>query len=170
MEGRRLRVEALKNKYIKLACISGLVIIVDQLTKWTIIKLIRLYDVVVIIPGFFNLVHIQNTGGAFGVFAGQQNFLKQFVFVAVTIVAICLIVYLYKNTPEKYPILSFGFSLIFGGAIGNMIDRIRFGRVTDFIDLYIGSLHWPAFNIADSAISVGMIIFGFYIIFRKMPV
>jgi len=162
--------ETLKNKYVKLAYISGIVVIADQLTKWAVIKLITLYDMVVVIPGFFNLVHIQNTGGAFGMFAGQQNFFQRFIFLAVTIVAICLIVYLYKNTPEEYPILSFGFSLIFGGAIGNMIDRIRFGRVTDFLDIYIGNLHWPAFNIADSAITVGMIIFGFYIIFRKMPV
>jgi len=162
--------EALKNKYVKLACISGIVVIADQLTKWAVIKLITLYDVIVLIPGFFNLVHVQNTGGAFGVFAGQQNTLQSMMFVLVTIIAMCLIVYLYKNTPVEFPILSFGFSLIFGGAMGNMIDRIRFGRVTDFIDLYVGNLHWPAFNIADSAITVGMVIFGYYIIFRKMPV
>jgi signal peptidase II len=161
--------EALKNKYVQLAGISGLVVIADQLTKWAVIKLITLYDVIVIIPGFFNLVHVQNTGGAFGVFAGQQNTFQSMMFVLVTIVAICLILYLYKNTPAEFPILSFGLSLIFGGAIGNMIDRIRFGRVTDFLDIYIGNLHWPAFNVADSAITVGMIIFGFYVIFRKMP-
>jgi signal peptidase II len=162
--------KALKNKYVKLACISGFVVIVDQITKWVVTKSITLYDVVVLIPGFFNLVHVQNTGGAFGVFAGQQNVFQSMLFVLVTIVAMCLILYLYKNTPSQYPIFSFGLTLIFGGAIGNMIDRIRFGRVTDFLDLYIGDLHWPAFNIADSAISVGMIIFAFYIIFRKMPV
>ncbi|MGB9499984.1 MAG: signal peptidase II [Dissulfuribacterales bacterium] len=162
--------EALQNKYVKLACISGLVVILDQITKWAVARSITLYDVIELIPGFFNLIHIQNTGGAFGVFAGRQNSLQSLVFVLISIAAMCLIVYLYKNTPEEYPILSFGFSLIFGGAMGNMIDRIRFGRVTDFIDLYIGNLHWPAFNIADSAITVGMIIFGFYIIFRKMPV
>jgi len=62
-----------------------------------------------------------------------------------------------------------GFSLIVGGAIGNLIDRLRFGRVVDFIDLYIGNLHWPAFNIADSAITVGMIIFAIYLITKKYP-
>jgi signal peptidase II len=80
-----------------------------------------------------------------------------------------LVLYLYKNTPSEYPVLSAGFALIFGGALGNMIDRIRLGEVIDFIDLYIAHMHWPAFNIADSAISIGMVIFGFYIVFRKVP-
>lgn len=155
---------------MKLACVSAIVIIADQLSKWIIAKKIVFYGVVEVIPGFFNLVHIHNTGGAFGIFAGHHNTLQSALFILVAIGAICLILYLYKNTPSQYPILSFGFELIFGGATGNLIDRIRFGRVTDFMDVYIGDLHWPAFNIADSAITVGMIIFAFYILFRKMPV
>lgn len=161
---------ALRNKYSKLFFISSLVVIADQLTKWIVAKKIVYYDVIQVIPGFFNLVHIHNTGGAFGIFASHQNSLQSIFFILVAVGAIGLVLYLYKNTPSQYPLLSFGLTLIFGGAVGNMIDRILFGRVTDFIDLYIGNLHWPAFNIADSAITVGMLIFAFYILFRKMPV
>lgn len=159
-----------KTRYMKLACVSAIVIIADQLTKWIIAKKIVFYGVVEVIPGFFNLVHIHNTGGAFGIFAGRHTTLQSLLFILVAVVAICLVLYLYKNTPSQYPTLSFGFELIFGGAVGNLIDRIRFGRVTDFMDVYIGDLHWPAFNVADSAITVGMIIFAFYVLFRKISI
>jgi signal peptidase II len=76
---------------------------------------------------------------------------------------------LYKNTPKTHSLLAAGFALIFGGAAGNLIDRIRFGKVVDFLDFYIGNLHWPAFNIADSAITIGIAIFIFHILFKKMP-
>jgi signal peptidase II len=66
-------------------------------------------------------------------------------------------------------LLATGFAMIFGGAIGNLVDRIRFGKVVDFLDFYIGNLHWPAFNVADSAVSVGIAIFIFHLLFKKMP-
>jgi signal peptidase II len=83
--------------------------------------------------------------------------------------AVCVIFYFYKNTPRTHAFLASGFALIFGGAIGNLIDRIRFGKVVDFLDVYIVTYHWPAFNVADSAITVGMIVFVFHILFKKMP-
>ena len=76
---------------------------------------------------------------------------------------------LFDVTHVHNPGGAFGFALIFGGAIGNLVDRLRFGAVIDFIDVYIGDLHWPAFNIADSAITVGVAIFAFHVMFRKMP-
>jgi signal peptidase II len=76
---------------------------------------------------------------------------------------------LYKKTPATHPLLASGFALIFGGAIGNLIDRVRFGKVIDFLDFFIGNLHWPAFNIADSAISVGITIFAVHLVLKKMP-
>ena len=80
-----------------------------------------------------------------------------------------MILYFYKNTPKKYSMLATGFALILGGALGNLIDRIRLGEVVDFLDFYIGSYHWPAFNVADSAISVGVAILLFHLVFKKMP-
>jgi signal peptidase II len=84
-------------------------------------------------------------------------------------VAVGLIFYFYKKTPTEHSWLTAAFALIFGGAIGNLIDRIRFGMVIDFLDFYVGNLHWPAFNIADSAISIGIGIFLYHLIFKKMP-
>lgn len=160
---------ALKNKYMMLVTISGLVVVLDQLTKWLITSSLSYYEVVKVIPGFFNLIYIHNPGGAFGILAKNQSNLQSMLFIIIAVAAMGLILYLYKNTPSEYPVLSVGFALIFGGALGNMIDRIRLGEVIDFVDLYIAHLHWPAFNIADSAITVGMLIFGFYILFRKVP-
>lgn len=158
----------IQGKYIRLTVVSITVVILDQISKWIIQRTIALYDVVPVMPGCFNLIHIQNPGSAFGLFANQEGIFRNFFLLIAAIIAICLVLYLYKNTPRQYPALSIGFALILGGAVGNMIDRLRLGRVTDFIDLYIGNFHWPAFNIADSAISIGMVIFGYHIVFRKI--
>ena len=152
-----------------LLCISSVVVLLDQGTKYWITRSLTYYQEVKVIPGFFNLVYIHNPGGAFGIFAKNQGNLQSLIFIAIAIAAMGLVLYLYRNTPSEYPVLSIGLALIFGGAMGNMIDRIRLGKVIDFIDLYVSSLHWPAFNIADSAITIGMVIFGFYIVFRKVP-
>ena len=77
--------------------------------------------------------------------------------------------YFYNKTPKSFVLLSIGFALVIGGAVGNLIDRIRMGKVVDFLDFYIGNLHWPAFNVADSAVSIGMIIFVFHLVFKKLP-
>ena len=159
----------MKNKFLMLFTIAGLVVILDQATKWLVTRSLSYYEEVNVIPGFLNLIYIHNPGGAFGIFAKNQGSLQSMLFILIAVAAMGLVLYLYKNTPSEYPVLSVGFALIFGGALGNMIDRIRLGEVIDFIDVYIAHLHWPAFNIADSAISIGMVIFGFYILFRKVP-
>ena len=159
----------MKNKFLMLFTIAGLVVILDQASKWLISSSLSYYEEVKVIPGFFNLIYIHNPGGAFGLFAKNQGNLQSMMFIIIAVAAMGLVLYLYKNTPSEYPVLSVGFALIFGGALGNIIDRIRLGEVIDFIDLYINHIHWPAFNIADSAISIGMVIFGFYILFRKVP-
>lgn len=161
--------DTVKSKFLMLATIAGLTVVLDQATKWLVTTSMSYYEQIIVIPGFFNLVYIHNPGGAFGIFAKNQGNLQGLLFIVIAVVAMGLVLYLYKNTPPDYPVLSAGFALIFGGALGNMIDRIRLGEVIDFIDLYIGHLHWPAFNIADSAITIGMVIFGFYILFRKVP-
>jgi signal peptidase II len=161
--------DAKYGKYTKLAVISGLVIILDQITKILILKNLPLYHSIAIIPGFFNITHIHNPGGAFGFMAHQDSSLRNFLFLFLASFAVCFIFYFYKNTYRTHPFLASGFALIFGGAIGNLIDRIRFGKVVDFLDFYIRNYHWPAFNVADSAITIGITIFIFHLLFKKMP-
>ena len=159
----------MQNKYLKLAIIAGIVIILDQITKAIILHFIPLHHSISVIPGFFSITHIENPGGAFGFMANQSSALRSLIFLFFSSLAICLIFYFYKKTPEKYSLLAMGLALIFGGAIGNLIDRIRFWKVVDFLDFYVGDLHWPAFNIADSAISIGMAIFVYHFVFKKLP-
>ncbi len=157
------------NKYIKLAIIAGLIIAADQITKTLIYNFLPLHQSISVIPGFFNITHIHNPGGAFGFMSDQSPQLRNIVFLFISSLAVGLIFWFYKKTPQSHPVLAFGFALIFGGAIGNLIDRIRFGWVVDFLDFFIGNLHWPAFNVADSAISIGIFIFVLHLLFKKMP-
>lgn len=158
-----------RSSILKLALIAGCVVILDQVSKLIIIKVLPLYDEVVVIPGFFNVVHFLNPGGAFGFLAGVSSGFRHLFFIVVAVLALGLVFYLYKSTPVTHRSLSTAFALIFGGAVGNLIDRFRFGRVVDFLDFYVNSWHWPAFNAADSAITVGIGIFIFHLLFGKMP-
>jgi signal peptidase II len=139
--------------------IAALVIIIDQLTKLWIMTSFALYEQQNVIPGLFDLVYVTNTGAAFGFLAGSKNLLRQVFFVGVAIVALVVIVYAYGHLKRQGKIFVYALGLIGGGAIGNLIDRLRFGSVVDFLDFYLGSYHWPAFNAADSAITVGVGLF-----------
>lgn len=159
----------INNKYIFLISIAALVVILDQTTKLLVVDRIPAYGSIVVIPGFFDLTHIYNTGGAFGFLAGKSSLFRHLFFLTASAVAMGMIVYLYLKTPREFLFLRGGLALILGGAVGNVIDRIRLGKVVDFLDLYIKDLHWPAFNIADSAISVGILIFIYHLLFKKLP-
>jgi signal peptidase II len=156
-------------KYGRLAGIAGGVVVADQITKAIILERLDLYHAITVIPGFFNITHVQNPGGAFGFLAQQSQLVRGIVFLLMSFLAVCLIFWFYRKTPPTHRVLSFGFALIFGGAIGNLIDRIRFGRVVDFLDFYIGGWHWPAFNVADSAITTGIAIFLLHVVLGRMP-
>ncbi len=156
-------------KITRLLVISGIVVLLDQVTKTLIAHYLQLYHTIAVIPGFFNLTHIHNPGGAFGFLAQSDPILRKVVFIFVSLLAVGLILWYYMKTPVSYPLLGGAFALIFGGAIGNLIDRIRLGKVIDFLDFYIGNLHWPAFNIADSAITIGIGIFILHLLFKKLP-
>jgi signal peptidase II len=128
-----------------------------------------LYQSIPVVEGFFNLTHIQNPGGAFGFLSDQSPFIRKTFFLVISSVVAVLIFFFYRNTPASHRFLSAAFALIFGGAIGNLIDRFRFGKVIDFLDFYVAQYHWPAFNVADSAITVGIVILGFHLVFKQMP-
>lgn len=154
-------------KIALIGLVAGAVLVLDQATKALVLKHLPLGESIPVIPGFFDLTHVHNPGGAFGFLSGMSAEFRGLLFVAVSLLAVGLILYFYWQTPVRQRLLAVGLSLIFGGAVGNLVDRIRFGIVVDFLDLYAGELHWPAFNIADSAITVGVLIFGYHILFHK---
>ena len=156
-----------KNKYVSLVAYAGVVIALDQITKYLVLNLLPLYDVIHIIPGFLDITHLQNPGVAFGIFSSNHSNIQQILLMSASFVAVCVIVYFYSQTTDNHRFMLLGFALIFGGAIGNFIDRVRMGRVVDFIDVYVGNIHWPSFNVADSSISVGVVIFLYHIIFKR---
>lgn len=131
------------------------VIALDQLSKWWITHTFALYQSRVVLPGFFNLTFITNTGAAFGFLAGQETALRQAFFVGVSITALVVLVIAYRHLRHDGRLVVTALGLIAGGALGNLIDRLRLGRVIDFLDVYVGTHHWPAFNVADSAITIG---------------
>jgi signal peptidase II len=134
---------------------AAVVIALDQITKATITSRFFLHESYRVIDGFFNIVYVMNPGAAFGFLAGASETFRYIFFIGITFVAILLIVYyLVKSKPSSIIIIT-SLTLIFAGAVGNLIDRIRFGAVVDFLDVYVGTWHWPAFNVADSAISIG---------------
>lgn len=157
------------SKILQLLTVVLPVVALDQVAKALVMVAIEKYHTITVIPGFFNLVHIYNPGGAFGFLASQGTVVRNVFFFSVSWLAILLVLYFFWRTPRGYRLLSSAFALILGGALGNMIDRIRLGKVVDFLDVYIGRHHWPAFNIADSAITIGMLIFVFHLLFRRMP-
>ncbi len=150
--GRRAVVS--KNRYILLIAIAGLVLLLDQLTKLYIVSRFSLYESVTIIEDFFHITYIRNPGAAFGIFAGSAASFRIPFFLTLSFVAIIGMLFFYKTITEK--LLRIALSFILGGALGNMIDRARLGEVIDFIDVHWYSNHWPAFNVADSAITIGV--------------
>jgi signal peptidase II len=158
-----------KKRAARLIIPAAAVVAMDQLTKTIIVSTIPAYQAVSVIPGFFNLTHIYNTGGAFGFLSGNSTGYRQIFFLAASLVAVCLILYLYSKTPSNRIFLGIGFSFILGGALGNISDRVRIGKVVDFLDFHMMGFHWPSFNVADSAITTGILIFVYHLLFKKMP-
>ncbi len=137
------------------------VVVLDQLTKWWVLHNFSLHESREIISGFFHLTYIRNTGAAFGILAGEPSWQRQLFFIGVATVALIAVYIFYRKFSAVSKWYSVSLALIAGGAIGNLIDRLRFGYVVDFFEFFIDKYHWPAFNIADSAICVGIAIFLF---------
>ncbi len=145
----------MQKKYILFLAVTVPVIILDQLTKAWILTTLRLHEGFPVIDGFFNIIHVRNPGAAFGFLAGISPVFRSVFFLSVTVAAIILILNYLRSSRNDEPALVISLALILAGAAGNLIDRVRFGEVVDFLDVYIGSHHWPAFNVADSAITIG---------------
>ncbi len=145
----------MKKKYIILLATVAAVVPLDFATKAYISSTMFLHESFAVISGFFNITYVRNPGAAFSFLADAPPVFRLYFFVTVTVFAMALIVYHIVRTKYEEPLMTFGLSLILSGALGNLIDRVRSGEVIDFIDVYIKSYHWPAFNVADSAITVG---------------
>jgi signal peptidase II len=143
-------------KYVLVVSIALAIVVLDQVTKIWVDTAMRLYQSIPIVDGFLSLTYVRNTGAAFSMLAGMSEAYRVPFFATVAIVAIVAIVYFVRSTPasEKTVLVACGFVL--GGAVGNLIDRLLYGSVIDFVDVYYGDWHWPAFNVADSFISIGV--------------
>ena len=135
--------------------ISILTIFFDQLSKWWILNVIMVPANTIPVTQFFNLVLVHNRGASFGIFSDAPGWASIALIVFAIIISIVLAIWMWQ---AQETLLSVALGLVIGGAIGNVIDRIRFGAVVDFLDFYAGGWHWPAFNVADSAITLGVIL------------
>jgi signal peptidase II len=142
-------------------------LLLDQWTKYLIVQKLPLYQRVEVIDGFFSIVHVRNTGGAFGIFGGERGGIGSILFVVVSLIAMGAILFLFVKTRENEKTLALSFSLILSGALGNLIDRLHYGEVIDFLDFHLSAYHWPAFNVADSAICIGIGLMALQVLIRN---
>ncbi|MBZ5533894.1 MAG: signal peptidase II [Acidobacteriia bacterium] len=138
--------------------IATVVVGTDQITKWAIAQKIMLHDSVDVVPGLFRLTHVQNQGAAFGLFSDSPSEWKIAMLIMFSIAALAVVSALLWKNGNAMNTTAIALSLVFGGALGNLWDRVASGRVIDFLDFYLGSHHWPAFNVADSAIVIGALL------------
>lgn len=138
--------------------IAALVVLLDRLTKSLVADKITLHDYVDVIPGLFRLTHVQNQGAAFGLFSDSPSEWKVAMLILFSVAALAVVSALLWKNGNAMNATAIALSLVFGGALGNLWDRVASGRVIDFLDFYVGSHHWPAFNVADSAIVVGALL------------
>lgn len=149
-------------KYAVVLSIAAVAVIIDQISKGIIRQRFALYESLSVIDSFFQLTYARNAGGAFGLFNQAARAWRLPFFLVVSCVAVVvLLLFVLRVRPGQWWLL-LALGSILGGALGNLIDRMLSGEVTDFLDLYWGSYHWPTFNVADSCITVGMVILLVY--------
>ena len=151
----------------RLGVVSLAVLVVDQWTKHLAETSLAGRPPRSVVPGFLDLVHVENTGVAFGLFAAGSSTLGVVTLTLLGMLALGLVLYYFWRTPESNKGVLFSLALILGGAVGNLVDRVMSGSVTDFIDVYVGTHHWPTFNAADSAITVGIVLLTIDAVFGR---
>lgn len=144
--------------------VASIIIVLDQLSKWAITKWVTLYDVIPI-TSFLNITHQRNTGAAFSFLADAGGWQRWFFSVLAAAVSAYLVVWLWKLRDGSQLVLASGLSLVLGGAVGNLIDRLHLGYVVDFVQVLFGTWPFPSFNVADAAISVGAVLLIFDALF-----
>ena len=134
------------------------IVLLDQATKMIVDRMLPLHQSVPVIENFFSLTYIRNTGAAFGLLAEANEFFRRGFLIAFSLAAIGFIILMLRRLPESEKALTVALGFILGGAVGNLVDRLSYGEVIDFLDFYWSSYHWPAFNVADSFITVGVLL------------
>lgn len=154
---QKLNLKQIKLKYLILLVLTVVLIVSDQFTKMLVVEKFRLGETLPIIGDFFNLTYVQNRGAAFGLMAQAHPAFRIPFFIVVPLVALGSIAYVFRRIPDRDIKLATALSLVIGGALGNLIDRLTLGYVVDFLDFHWKwAYHFPAFNVADSAICVGV--------------
>lgn len=149
--------------------IAVAVLALDRYTKWLIAHRLTMHDSITVIPGFFRIIHAENPGAAFGIFADSPSQWKIALLILFSVVALLIVSALLWKTSHTMTSTGVGLALILGGAVGNLWDRVVSHRVVDFLLFYVGHYQWPAFNVADSAIVVGAGLLVLEILFTKSP-
>jgi signal peptidase II len=160
----------MRKKYLLLICIAGALVVFDQLTKLYVHTRFALSESAMVIPGFFDITYVRNPGAAFGFLAQSHPQFREWFFLLLPPIAMGVIVYVLRGVSSSDRMQTLGLSMVFGGALGNYIDRVRFRYVIDFIDLHYDNVyHWPAFNVADMAIVAGIAILLMLTLFQQTP-
>ncbi len=152
-----------------LLLVSLAVVVADQWTKHLVEERLPLFDSHEVVPGFLSFTHVRNTGVAFGMLAAGDNGWATLGLTLLGLGALTVIGVYFARTPVDDRALLVSLALILGGAVGNLIDRVFAGAVTDFVDLYVGTYHWHTFNLADSAITVGIVVMAVDALRRRKP-
>ena len=145
-------------KYRLVLIVAAIVLLLDQVTKWYVRQSVGLYESIAVIDSIFHITHVRNSGGAFSLFAGTSQTFRLPFFMSVCTIAVAGLLYFVSKLESRQWLLLFALGGILGGALGNLTDRIVSGEVTDFLDFHWHGYYWPAFNVADSFISTGMVI------------
>jgi len=160
---------SLRTRLLYLA-LSVFLFSLDRVTKSMVVDRLSLHESVSVVEGFFHLTHITNTGALFGLMAGLSSPLRGLIFITVPVLAITLILIFQFHARENDFLAQVGLSTILGGALGNLWDRVFLGHVIDFLDFSVAGFHWPAFNIADSCICLGVLSLVLDLLWREQRV
>jgi signal peptidase II len=154
-------------KYTLLLITVGIVVLCDQVSKLFVDAVMWPHQSITVVENYFDITYVRNPGGAFGLFAQAGRKVVRPALLGLSVVAVVIILWIYHGTPTDRLLVRLAFSLVLGGAIGNLIDRIRFDAVIDFLDVHWYQYHWPAFNVADAAITVGVTLLCWDLLFGK---
>ena len=156
-------------KNVLVTVVGTSVLVLDQLSKWWIRRTLEPGETIVVLDSCLQIIHARNPGGAFSLFAGTGDAFRIPFFLVASVLAIGVLIYFLRQVQPHQRILQFALAGLMGGALGNLVDRVAMGYVTDFIDAYWRSYHWPAFNVADSFITIGVCILLGHSLFGSNP-
>ncbi|HQR13223.1 MAG TPA: signal peptidase II [Nitrospira sp.] len=156
-------------RYLLLGLLSLAIVVVDQVTKVSVMETMRLHESIPVIANFFSITYIRNPGAAFGFLSSSSSSFRFVFFGLTSVFAVGLLAMIMVRMPKEDWMGRLSVAGILGGAVGNLLDRLRYGEVIDFLDFYLNGYHWPAFNVADSAITVGVVFLILHFATEKEP-